>query len=75
MLTDTVTALVPDHVRGVAIGLYNLVFFTGGAVGSAAVGGLSGLVGLPGALAVLAVVPGAEPAGRRRRRPARRPRA
>jgi MFS family permease len=58
VLTDTVTALVPDHVRGVAIGLYNLVFFTGGAVGSAAVGGLSGLVGLPGALAVLAVVPG-----------------
>jgi len=56
-LTELVSELVPAHVRGVAIGLYNLVFFTGGAVGSATVGGLSGPLGLRGALAALAVVP------------------
>lgn len=77
VLTETVTEIVPDHVRGVAIGLYNLAFFTGGAVGSAAVGGLSGLVGLPGALAVVAALPAlsmlaAVVAGRGAARPPRR---
>lgn len=57
VLLDAVPTLVPDSLRSGAVGLFNLTLFTGGAVGSAAAGGLEGLVGLRGALAVLAVVP------------------
>lgn len=57
VLLDAVPALAPESLRSGAVGLLNLTLFTGGAVGSAAAGGLEGLVGLRGALAVLAVVP------------------
>lgn len=56
-LLDGVAALVDEAHRGVALGVFNLLFFSGGAVGAAAVGGLSGLVTLPGALACLAILP------------------
>lgn len=56
-LLDGVAAVVTEEHRGVALGVFNLVFFSGGAVGAAAVGGLAGLVSLPGALACLAVLP------------------
>lgn len=56
-LLDTVAASVDEAHRGAALGLFNLLFFTGGAIGAAAVGGLSGVVTLPGALALLAAVP------------------
>ncbi|MEX0660022.1 MAG: MFS transporter [Egibacteraceae bacterium] len=58
-LLDGVAAVVGEQHRGVALGVFNLVFFSGGAVGAAAVGGLAGLVTLPGALACLAVLPAA----------------
>lgn len=57
VLLDAVPSLVPEALRTSAVGLFNLTLFTGGAVGSAAAGGLAGLVGLRGALALLAVVP------------------
>lgn len=57
VLLDAVPSLVPEALRGGAVGLVNLTLFTGGAVGSTAAGGLAGLVGLRGALALLAVVP------------------
>ena len=56
-LIDGVPALVDDDVQGVALGVFNLVFFTGGAVGTAVVGGLSGLLSLPTALVCLAALP------------------
>lgn len=58
-LIDAVSATVDEAHRGVALGVFNLLFFTGGAVGAAAVGGLADLVTLPGALACLAVLPAA----------------
>lgn len=51
-------AVDPD-VRGLATGLYTLVFLLGGAFGTAAVTGLSDPLGLPGALACVAVLPAA----------------
>lgn len=57
VLVDAVSGWVAPQVRGVALGVYNLLFFTGSAIGSAAIGGLSGLLALPAALAVLAVLP------------------
>lgn len=56
-LLDGVTAVVDEAVRGAALGVFNLVFFVGGAVGSATIGGLGGVLGLRGALACLAVLP------------------
>lgn len=58
-LLDAVSATVDAAHQGVALGVFNLLFFTGGAVGAAAVGGLSSLVTLPGALACLALLPAA----------------
>ena len=57
VLLDGVTAAADPRIRGVAIGIFNLLFFTGGAVGTAVVGGLAGLLTLPGALGVLVVLP------------------
>lgn len=57
VLLEAVPTLVPDSMRSGAIGVFNLMLFTGGAVGSAAVGGLEGVIGLRGALAALAVLP------------------
>lgn len=59
VLIDAVSSLVDEAHRGIALGVFNLLFFTGGAIGAAAVGGLAGLVTLPGALACLAVLPAA----------------
>lgn len=56
-LLDTLSNGVADEVRGVALGVFNLVFFLGGAVGSATVGGLSDVMPTAGALAVLAALP------------------
>ncbi len=48
---------MPGEVRGAALGLFTLVFFTGSGLGSAVVGGLGDLLTLPGALAVAAIAP------------------
>lgn len=58
-LLDRLSSSIPDEVRGIALGVFNLVFFLGGAVGSATVGGLSDVLSLPTALAALAVLPAA----------------
>ena len=55
-LVDAVPGLVPPELRGIALGTFNLVFFTGGAVGASIVGGLAGTLGLPGALASVALL-------------------
>ena len=64
-LIDGIPPLVDDDVQGVALGVFNLVFFTGGAVGSAVIGGLGKVLSLPAALICLAVLPfaGAAAAG------------
>ena len=74
-LIDGIADLVEPEVQGVALGVFNLIFFTGGAVGTALVGGISGATSLPVALACLAVLPllgivGAIVVGRRVRRAA-----
>ena len=56
-LIDGIPPLVDEDVRGVALGVFNLVFFTGGAVGSAVVGGLAKVLSLPASLACLSVLP------------------
>jgi MFS family permease len=56
-LLDGVPATVGSQHQGVALGLFNLLFFVGGTVGAAATGGLSAVLGLPGALGVVAVLP------------------
>ncbi|QBI20959.1 MFS transporter [Egibacter rhizosphaerae] len=57
VLLDAVPDLVPEGLRGGAIGLFNLAMFTGGAVGAALAGGLAGMLGLRGALVALSVFP------------------
>ena len=57
VLLDLIPALVPPSRAGVALGVFHLAFFTGGAVGSAAAGGLEALIGLPTAMLVLAALP------------------
>lgn len=59
VLLEALPRLVAPEVRGVALGTFNLVFFTGGAVGAAATGGLAGVLTLPGALAAVALLPAA----------------
>ena len=56
-LLDALPLVVPPERVGTAFGVFNLVFFTGGAVGAAWAGGLETVVGLPAALASLAVLP------------------
>jgi len=56
VLVGLAPRLVPVSERKPALGLFNLVFFGGGAVGPAVVGGLS-TVPVPVALAVVAVFP------------------
>lgn len=58
-LLDGLSDAVDESVRGVALGIFNLIFFLGGAVGSATVGGLSEVLPVSGALAVLALLPAA----------------
>ncbi len=57
VMVDAVSGFVPEQVRGVALGVYNLMFFAGSAAGAAAIGGLSGLLALPATLACLLVLP------------------
>ena len=57
LLLNELPRLVHEEVRGAAQGLFNLIFFVGGAVGSALAGGLGGVVGLRGALAIVSVLP------------------
>jgi MFS family permease len=57
VLVDRVSAVTPPAMLGASLGVFNLVVFTGGSIGSALVGGLSGVIGLPFALAVLALLP------------------
>ena len=56
-LIDGIATLVDDEVQGVALGVFNLVFFTGGAIGTAVVGGVGGAFSTPIAIACLAVLP------------------
>jgi DHA2 family metal-tetracycline-proton antiporter-like MFS transporter len=57
VLTNQISASVPTAQRGAAMGLLNLAFLTGGAVGSATAGALSRPLGLPAALACVAALP------------------
>jgi MFS family permease len=57
VLVDRVSVASPPAVLGAALGVFNLVVFLGGSIGTALVGGLSGVLGLPGSLAVMAVLP------------------
>jgi MFS family permease len=75
-LVDSIAAMVDPDVQGGALGVFNLTFFTGGAVGSAIIGGIGGATSLPLALACLALLPlagaaGAVSIGRRLRHAAR----
>lgn len=56
-LVDGIAAGAEDSVRGAALGVFNMVFFVGSAVGAATIGGLSGVTSLRGALALLAILP------------------
>lgn len=56
-LSAAVDSAVDAAVRGVALGVATLLFLTGGAVGSAVVGGLGDVVGLAWALLVLVLLP------------------
>jgi MFS family permease len=56
-LVGQVSVAVPEHLRGGALGIFNLIFFIGAGLGAAIVGGLSGPLGLRGALLVTAVAP------------------
>ena len=56
-LIDGISDLAEPEVQGVAIGVFNLIFFAGGAVGAAVVGGIGGAASLPVALACLAALP------------------
>ncbi len=56
-MTDRVTLAAPEGTANVTLGVFNMVQFAGGAVGSALIGGLSGLLPLEGALAASAVLP------------------
>ena len=62
-LIDGIPELVAADVQGVAIGMFNLIFFTGGAVGAAVIGGVGGAVSLPVGLAALAALPAAGAVG------------
>jgi hypothetical protein len=54
---DRIPRLVPAGAAGTGIGTFMYVFITGGAIGSAAVGGLAALTGLSTALALVAALP------------------
>lgn len=56
-LVGEVSVIVPERLRGGALGLFNLVFFIGAGLGAAIIGGLSGPLGLRGAMLVTAIAP------------------
>ena len=57
VLVDHVSGITPPAMLGSALGVFNLVVFVGGSLGTALVGGLSGVLGLPLSLAVMALLP------------------
>jgi hypothetical protein len=56
-LVDRVPLVLDPDVRSIATGVFILIFLIGGAIGSAAVAGLSDPLGLAGALTSVAVLP------------------
>jgi predicted MFS family arabinose efflux permease len=59
ILNDATMNLVDPQVRGVAVGMFNLVLNLGGTIGAAALAALSGALGLQTSLLVLAALPAA----------------
>jgi MFS family permease len=57
VLIDRVSIVTPPDMLGASLGVFNLVVFVGGSVGTALVGGLSGVLGVAPSLAVLALLP------------------
>jgi predicted MFS family arabinose efflux permease len=57
VLMGIVPSLADPAHRGVASGVFQLVFLTGGSLGSAIIGGLSGVLPLRVAVALLAAIP------------------
>jgi MFS family permease len=57
VLIDRVSTVTPPAMLGAALGMFNLVVFVGGSLGTALVGGLSGAIGLQSSLAVLVLLP------------------
>ncbi|MEU7611139.1 MFS transporter [Micromonospora sp. NPDC049204] len=64
-LTAAITARVDPRQRGGALGLLNLMFFVGGALGAATCSALWQPLGLPAALAMVAALPAVAAAGAR----------
>jgi MFS family permease len=58
-LVDRVPLVLDPEVRSIATGVFILIFLIGGAIGSAAVAGLSDPFGLAGALASVSALPAA----------------
>jgi MFS family permease len=58
-LVDRVPLMVEHEVRSIATGVFILIFLIGGAMGSAAVAGLTDPFGLAGAVAAVAALPAA----------------
>jgi MFS family permease len=58
-LVDRVPLVLDPEVRSIATGVFILVFLIGGAMGSAAVAGLTDPLGLAGAVAAVAALPAA----------------
>lgn len=56
-LLDRVSELVPPHDRGVALGTFNLIFVTGGALGAALAGGLVDIADAATATLGIAILP------------------
>jgi MFS family permease len=56
-LVDRVPLMVEHEVRSIATGVFILIFLIGGAMGSAAVAGLTDPLGLAGAVAAVAALP------------------
>jgi MFS family permease len=57
VLVNQVSAVIPQVDRGIAMGLVNLAFVTGGAVGAALAGALVRPLGFGGAVAAIAALP------------------
>ena len=57
VLVDHVSVVSPPELLGSSLGVFNLVVFLGGSIGTALVGGLSGVVGLSGAVAAMTLLP------------------
>ncbi len=58
-LLGAVAGATDPALRGIALGVFTLLFLVGGAVGSALVGGTAEVLGLPAGLAAVAALPAA----------------